>query len=219
MSDAGHFFSYWKEEEELAEDAILLLNLQRKRQESWNENRICVFQQLYELDPKRKKDRIRGCTWKGESESLEWLSLIVPVIETPLEVIAQHFGTAVVSPQEPMRLDVLQIPKPWGYEGWYTGVEKRGVALTHDRFGRTELPYALGLFPEQLLNGAEEQLILLTYSFSHLTTLDTSIMRQFLQILPSELHLLQYPLKQKLSLQKFLLTILPIHQLMKYLQS
>ena len=60
-----------------------------------------------------------------------------------------------------MRLDVLQIPKPWGYEGWYTGVEIRGVALIHDRFGRTELPYALGLFPEPLLNGADEQLILL----------------------------------------------------------
>ena len=159
--DAEHFFSYWKEEEELAEDVILLLHLQRKRQEPWNENHLCVFQQLYELDPKRKEDRIRGCTWKGESESLEWLSLMVPGTETPLEVIAQHFGAAVVSPQEPMRLDVLQIPKPWGYEGWYTGVEKRGVALIHDRFGRTELPYALGLFPEPLLNGADEQLILL----------------------------------------------------------
>ena len=78
-----------------------------------------------------------------------------------MEVIDQHFGAAVVTPQEPMRLDVLQIPKPWGYEGWYTGVEKRGVALIHDRLGRTELPYALGLFPEPLLNGADEQLILL----------------------------------------------------------
>ena len=82
--DAEHFFSFWKEEEELAEDVILLLHLQRKRQEPWNENRLCVFQQLYELDPKRKEDRIRGCTWKGESESLEWLSLIVPGTETPL---------------------------------------------------------------------------------------------------------------------------------------
>ena len=82
--DAEHFFSFWKEEEELTEDVILLLHLQRKRQESWNENRLCVFQQLYELDPKRKEDRIRGCTWKGESESLEWLSLIVPGTETPL---------------------------------------------------------------------------------------------------------------------------------------
>ena len=38
--DAEHFFSYWKEEEKLAEDVILLLHLQRKRQESWNENCI-----------------------------------------------------------------------------------------------------------------------------------------------------------------------------------
>ncbi|MEC8842742.1 MAG: hypothetical protein VXX42_02075, partial [SAR324 cluster bacterium] len=52
--DAEHFFSFWKEEEELTEDVILLLHLQRKRQESWNENRLCVFQQLYEFDPKRK---------------------------------------------------------------------------------------------------------------------------------------------------------------------
>ena len=120
-----------------------MLHLQGRRLESWNENRICVFQQLYELEPKTKEDRIRGSTWKGESESLEWLSLIVPGTETPLEVIAQHFGAAVVSPQEPMCRDVLQIPKPWGYEGWYTGVEKRGVALIHDAFGKTELPYAL----------------------------------------------------------------------------
>ena len=54
--DAEHYFSFWQEEEELAEDVILLLHLQRKRQEPWNENRVCVFQQLYELDPKRKKD-------------------------------------------------------------------------------------------------------------------------------------------------------------------
>ena len=154
-------FSAFGRKKRLTEDVILLLHFQRKRQESWNENRVCVYQQLYELEPKTKEDRIRGCTWKGESESLEWLSLIVPETKKPLEVIAQHFGAAVVSPQETMRLDVLQIPKPWGYEGWYTGVEKRGVALIHDRFGRTELPYALGLFPEPLLNGADEQLILL----------------------------------------------------------
>ena len=59
---AGHFFSFWEEEEELAEDVILLLHLQRKRQEPWNENRICVFQLLYELERKTKEDRIRGCT-------------------------------------------------------------------------------------------------------------------------------------------------------------
>ena len=40
--DAEHFFSFWKEKEELAEDIILLLHLQRKRQEPWNENRLCV---------------------------------------------------------------------------------------------------------------------------------------------------------------------------------
>ena len=47
--DAEHFFSNWKEEEELAEDVILLLHFQRKRQEPWDENRVCVFLSLIHI--------------------------------------------------------------------------------------------------------------------------------------------------------------------------
>tara|TARA_B100000315_G_scaffold134486_1_gene123939 strand:+ start:14162 stop:15709 length:1548 start_codon:yes stop_codon:yes gene_type:complete len=152
---------HWLEQDDFPRDGILLLHLERKRKEFWNTNQVCVYHQLYEFETKNIDQWIRGCTWKGESETSEWISLIELVDSKPLECIAKHFGVAIVSPDEPLRLEELKIPKPWGHEGWYTGVEKRGVASVFDHFGCTELPYALGLFPEKLLNGHDKKLILL----------------------------------------------------------
>ena len=58
-------------------------------------------------------------------------------------------------------LKYLKYPKPWGFEGWYTGVEKRGVVNVIDKYGETELPYALNLFKKQMIADDLESLILL----------------------------------------------------------
>ena len=49
----------------------------------------------------------------------------------------------------PFQLGNVKIPKPWGYETWYTGVEKRGIVKVLDKNGKTELPYSLNLFKKQ----------------------------------------------------------------------
>jgi len=80
---------------------------------------------------------------------------------SPLESIAKNKHVTIISTDEPFRLEKLKISKPWGYESWYTGVEKRGVVKIIDEFGKTELPYSLKLFKKQVLAGFQEDLILL----------------------------------------------------------
>ena len=104
---------------------------------------------------------MRGCVWKSRPDLEEVPALLEQNPEKPLESAAKNLGCAILAPDKPFLLDVLKIAKPWGHEGWYTGVEKRGVACVKDEFGRTELPYALGLFRDASLGDHEENLILL----------------------------------------------------------
>ena len=75
--------------------------------------------------------------------------------------MAKNRHAVIVNPEQSLRLEVLNIPKPWGHEGWYTGVEKRGVVKVTDEYGKTELPYALNIFKKQVLADHPESLILL----------------------------------------------------------
>jgi hypothetical protein len=55
----------------------------------------------------------------------------------------------------------VAIPKPWGQEIWYTGIERRGVAEVRAGQHRVPLPWLLAIAPRRLCANAERNLILL----------------------------------------------------------
>ena len=67
----------------------------------------------------------------------------------------------VLSPDRPVPLLSLNIPKPWGQEIWYTGIEQRGVAVAGYKTYQASLPYVLSALPERLCAAQQRSLILL----------------------------------------------------------
>lgn len=62
----------------------------------------------------------------------------------------------------PLRLRPVRIPKPWGQEVWYTGIEERGQSRVADQHGREiPLPWLLSLCSRRLLGGETSDMILL----------------------------------------------------------
>lgn len=70
---------------------------------------------------------------------------------TGLDVIAEQAGIAVLDFSTPWRLQPVHIPKPWGQEIWYTGIEARGVSQLVSDTGTTPLPWAISLAQQQVL--------------------------------------------------------------------
>lgn len=62
---------------------------------------------------------------------------------------------------QPLRLQPVAIPKPWGREIWYTGIEARGVARVGDGVRDTLLPWLLAIAPLRFCHALQRNLILL----------------------------------------------------------
>lgn len=77
-----------------------------------------------------------------------------------LEQIATTLSIAVLDFSAPFRLQPVHIPKPWGQEIWYTGIEARGVSQVISETGLTPLSWAIALDQQQIL-GSHNQLNLL----------------------------------------------------------
>jgi hypothetical protein len=167
--DAGQITDYIFAEIELPEIELFLLLIERKINEPWTGNTDSgYFQQLCEIriqntnHNQQNAELIkRGCVWKDILSPQILQEIITKNPAAPLESVARNRQCVIVSTAQPLRLEVLNIPKPWGHEGWYTGVEKRGVVKVTDKYGKTELPYALTLFKKQLLADYSTALILL----------------------------------------------------------
>ncbi|WP_101759431.1 hypothetical protein [Oceanicoccus sp. KOV_DT_Chl] len=73
----------------------------------------------------------------------------------------QQHGLAVFTTSRPLSLEPIKIPKPWGQEIWFTGVEERGVVFAVGEGGKQLLPYILSALPNRLSAGCQQELILL----------------------------------------------------------
>ncbi|MDB6062131.1 MAG: hypothetical protein JWM78_2234 [Verrucomicrobiaceae bacterium] len=60
----------------------------------------------------------------------------------------------------PIPLQPIAIPKPWGQEIWYTGIERRGVAEVGAANKKIPLPWLLQAAPTRLLGNAAEPILL-----------------------------------------------------------
>lgn len=59
-----------------------------------------------------------------------------------------------------MLLQPIAIPKPWGREIWYTGIEKRGVVEVGAKGRSVPLPWLLAAAPRRLTHGAQQPILL-----------------------------------------------------------
>ena len=141
----------------------VFLLAERKRKEHWrgDDTRV-AYQELIHWARDAKGGVFRGVCSKGSRLSQE--AVTERFQADPLKLIdwaAGELKAATISSATPLRLRSLQIEKPWGQEGWYTGVEARGICRIGTDSGDTELPYALGMFPVPLTGSHDTELILL----------------------------------------------------------
>lgn len=75
--------------------------------------------------------------------------------------LAEALGAPVLELDAAVSLVPVVIPKPWGREVWYTGMEKRGQAGVGDEVRVTPLAWLLSLMPKAFAMGDPESLTLL----------------------------------------------------------
>lgn len=80
----------------------------------------------------------------------QWFAGGVPDGDT-LAQCARAVGAPVLCLTEVVKLSPVHIPKPWGQEIWYTGIEQRGQSGVTDGNSRIPLPWLLALGAERLL--------------------------------------------------------------------
>ncbi len=78
-----------------------------------------------------------------------------------LDGLAEQLKTEIFASDQAIALTPVHIPKPWGEEIWYTGMEDRGMALAGHARRAVPLPWMLSALPEQLTANRERAIILL----------------------------------------------------------
>lgn len=69
---------------------------------------------------------------------------------------------ACISLRHPLKLSTVDIPKPWGREVWFTGIEARGqCAVVDDQNRKLLLPWLMAFLPNWLGTGYPQSLTLL----------------------------------------------------------
>lgn len=103
---------------------------------------------------------IEGSILVCTAERLEQLRSLVDA-PGALKAYSKQHSLPWLTITEPWLLAPVHIPKPWGQEIWYTGIESRGQAEVVGDPGNIPLPWLLDLVPQRLglLDG--RQLILL----------------------------------------------------------
>jgi len=75
--------------------------------------------------------------------------------------LAGELQAPLLALEKAVRLVPVEIPKPWGKEVWYTGIEARGQSQVADDRFKMPLPWLLALSPTMLLNNGGRQVNLL----------------------------------------------------------
>ena len=83
-----------------------------------------------------------------------------PLNEVNIEDWISGLSFPVFDLSAPIPLQPIAIPKPWGQEIWYTGIERRGVAEVGTHGKKIPLPWLLAAVPKRLCGGATEPILL-----------------------------------------------------------
>ena len=74
---------------------------------------------------------------------------------------ARRFGVPLIDLGGALRLEPVTVPKPWGREIWFTGIEARGQALVGGEGEGMPLPWLLSIAPREVLGEVSGALTLL----------------------------------------------------------
>lgn len=113
---------------------------------------------FYEISDLKPKEKVRVLLTDRYSEVQEVLGQAGT--EFNLDAFAKRLLSPVISLADSIPLVSVEIPKPWGRELWYTGIEQRGVSKVSDGLNQLELPWLVAALPRRLL-GAYDSLVLL----------------------------------------------------------
>ena len=78
-----------------------------------------------------------------------------------IQSLAKQLHIPLMDLAAPTRLKTVAIPKPWGQEIWYTGIEERGQSLVTDGEFDTPLSWWLALAGQRLAAGKQQSVNLL----------------------------------------------------------
>lgn len=78
-----------------------------------------------------------------------------------LQKFSNHYETPWLTLSAPLMLAPIKIPKPWGQEIWYTGIESRGQSNVIAQGFSTPLPWVLALLPNYLAANHHKKIVLL----------------------------------------------------------
>ena len=98
-----------------------------------------------------------GLSWEAQEQRLRAMFRSEAFRRDPaglLGRLAAMHGVALIDAGRPLLLEPVIVPKPWGRELWYSGIEARGVSTMRVGAGRTSLFDALHLMPRALLGEA-----------------------------------------------------------------
>ncbi|RLA47602.1 MAG: hypothetical protein DRR06_02110 [Gammaproteobacteria bacterium] len=74
----------------------------------------------------------------------------VEISQAALTDLARACQVPLVDLSQPLKLEPVSIPKPWGQEIWYTGIEQRGLSLVSDGNYAVPLAWLIGILPGYL---------------------------------------------------------------------
>lgn len=114
---------------------------------------LYVFYEINALQPAEKIRILLTDHCSAVEEALERTEL-------DLNSLAETVGSPVISLRDAMPLSSVDIPKPWGREIWYTGIEARGVSSVSDGVYQLKLPWLMAAAPRRIL-GSHNSLVLL----------------------------------------------------------
>ncbi|MGH1441400.1 MAG: hypothetical protein ACRBBR_14895 [Cellvibrionaceae bacterium] len=90
----------------------------------------------------------------------DFLTSLSPTLDS-VSQFCQSNKLPLFSLGEPVLLQPIDIPKPWGKEVWYTGIEERGQSLVSDGHYSIPLPWLLSIGEKYWLDQTHNSLILL----------------------------------------------------------
>ncbi len=111
---------------------------------------------FYEINALRPVEKIRILL----TDCCRAVEKVLAGTELDLDVLAKALDSPVISLGDAMPLSSVDIPKPWGQEIWYTGIEARGVSSVSDGVHQLKLPWLMAAAPRRLL-GSHNSLVLL----------------------------------------------------------
>lgn len=85
----------------------------------------------------------------------------VAAADSDVETFARRHGVPVLDLNAPLPLDPVAIPKPWGRELWFTGIEARGQSSVRADGRSLPLPWVLSIARREILGNGINSLNLL----------------------------------------------------------